>query len=379
MRPGSIVSLDRIKLYYPYFRGKDGKRSSLLMEAEWLIAYLLLCDVLVIPPREFILQPKLPENLNMVIRNSMLQHLFQTGQIVTASPRTTVRDFSDLLEYYHPASAHPFRQIDLMIYDRDEFYQRRVYTDHLIKHIELAKYCGESDKKAFISFLGARPNHPAVFQMIDSLAEELDANVIERLRLEALDSYFLAGALGNGAIMPPSLKNERSLIYNPFYSKSAIYNFKSQFEKMVRGNIQFCSPDIFLAAKKNLSVFRYRYYQLSEKYQLMYERIMKLVAAGQDRLKFPLIAIFAASAVAVSSVLGPLLSMKCVTETVGASIIITYLWKFLDKLLKITDRLAKSIIRLLERLGLFSEYKSDVIALMDEFQTSIRTIVVSSS
>jgi len=213
MKPGSILELKGIKLYFPFFRGKDQVSRSLGSEARWLVSYLLLCDTVVIPPREFLRPENVKANFKTIEQFGLIKDLFLNGDIIITSPRSQIRDVWDLCEYYDPHLPLPPNMTDVTIYDRDENFQRRTYAEHLKKHILSVNYYGESDRSDLFSFLEEIPDHPRVMAKLESLRSSLAPGVMERIKLEALDSYFLAGAKGNSAIMPPSRDQERSSMY----------------------------------------------------------------------------------------------------------------------------------------------------------------------
>ena len=124
MKPGSILDLKKVKIYYPFFKGKNGEMNSLKVESEWLVAYLLLCDVVMLPPREFLLRKIIKDNLKIANQQKLIRYLFQTGRVITASTKESIRDLKDLTEYYHPTEFIDVKDTDLYIYDRNEEYQR---------------------------------------------------------------------------------------------------------------------------------------------------------------------------------------------------------------------------------------------------------------
>lgn len=376
MKPGSILKLDRIKVYFPFFKGKDGNVQSLHTQGEWIASYLLLCDVVVIPPRAFFHEEHLSSNFEVLLRNRLLKHLFNAGHIVTASTQPSIRDLGDLLEYYHTSQVFWPKDLDMMIYDRDETYQRRIYSDYLKDHINSVHYYDDSAKSELTSFLDERPNHPTVIKKLDSLVMEMERPALNRLRLEAINAYFLGGAEGNAAIMPPSRDKERSLIYNPFYSKNALYNFKSRLESTISRNILSCSPSMFSSLRTNLMLFRYKYSKLSEQYQTNYLNIVKLLAKSKMYVDLPLVAIYAAAATTIACLLAPIIS-KNVFATMGAVFTVKFLWNSISKILRTTDKLSQAIVSLLKHLGVFSSYRREVSVILGEFESSVEEAIMA--
>lgn len=375
MKPGNILALNKIKIYFPFFMGKDRRVCSLLTEGDWLVSYLLLCDTVVLPPRAFLFKDIMQDNFEIISRSKLLKHLFETGQIVTASTKPSIRDIKDLLEYYHPKESPSKLDFDLFVYDRDEFYQRRLYSEHLKDRISSVQYYGESEKEALTKFLNTRPNHPAVLEKFRSLSSDIERPALERLRLEAMNAYFLGGAMGNNAIMPPSQDKERSLIYNPFYSKGSIQHFKSRIEDEISMNILSCPPKVFETIKSNLLLFRFKYFELSEKYQNNYFQVSKLLTKNKVYVDLPLVAVYAAAATTIASILSIVIS-KAILMTLGAVFVAEFLWKSISKVLGITDKLSKSIEALLKNAGIFSPYRREVSSLLGEFESAVKSVMM---
>ena len=169
--------------------------------------------------------------------------------------------------------------------------QRYVHTEYLKKHINSAQYYCDSDKSELINFLDERPNHPSVMKKFNSLGNDIERPCIERLNVESMNAYFLAGAEGNDAIMPPSTTTERSLIYNPFYSKNSLQHFRKRLEEIISNNILCCHPDRFEMIYSNLSLFRQKYYQISLEYQKSYNEVLNIFSYSRFQLEAPLVAI----------------------------------------------------------------------------------------
>ena len=355
--------------------GKDGRVCSLLTEGDWLVSYLLLCDTVVLPPRAFLFKDIMQDNFVIINRSSLLKYLFETGQIVTASTQPSIRDIKDLFEYYHPKKSPLKLNFDLFIYDRDESYQRCLYSEHLKNHISSVRYYEEGEKTALTTFLNTRPNHPAVLEMLRSLSSDIERPALERLRLEAMNAYFLGGAIGNNAIVPPSQNRERSLIYNPFYSKSSLQHFKSRIEDAIFTNILSCSPKAFEMIKSNLMFFRYKYFELSEKYQDNYFKVSKLLTKNKIYVDLPLVAVYGVAATAIASVLSLVIS-KDILMTLGAVFAAKFLWKSMSKVLGITDKLSKSIETLLKNVGMLTPYRREVSSLLGEFESAVKSVMM---
>lgn len=374
MKPDNILHLDKIKVYFPFFKGKNGKVHSLRTEGEWIVSYLILCDTVVIPPRAFFLKQNLEENCQISSNKRLLKHLFETGQIITTSTKSSIRDLRDLVEYYHPKWSMPKLDFDLFVYDRDEAYQRHIYAKYLKEHISTVQYYGDSEKIELTDFLNKWPNHTTVLEKLVSLTSDMESPVLERLNFEALNAYFLAGAEGNAAIMPPSRDKERSLIYNPFYSKTSLQHFKSRIEKTISRDILSCPPKLFDNIKINLLPFRYKYFQISKQYQDNYAKIVRLLKQNKVYVDMPLVAIYAAAATTIASIFS-LIITKDIFLTIGAVLVAKFLWKSILKVLKITDTLSKAIVSLLEHLGVFAPYRSEVSVLLEEFENSVKLIM----
>jgi hypothetical protein len=367
-----ILKLDNIKVYFPFFCGKDGKPYSLLTQGEWVAAYLLVCDLLVFPPREFLFKANIDDNLHALTKSRLLTHLLASGQFVTASTQSTIRDVKDLIEYYRPEITTA-ASLDFQIYTRDENFQRVVYTDHVKEHISFAKYYSDEDKASLIEFFSTRPNHIQIMSKISELGSCLTSPALERLKFEAYDGYFLAGAVGNGAIMPPSRHGERSLLYNQFYSKEAVSCFKKQIEEAWKRPITAINPSDFDKTRTALVPFRYKYKKFSEKYQQHYLEILNLFNKSGVSVDNPLILSYSTAATALASVLAMVITRDVLQSMTGV-FLARFTWNYANKALKITDNLSASIVTRLESMGILAPYRKDVVSILAELRSAVDTI-----
>ena len=75
MRLGDIRKVTDIKVYYPFFKTKHGSVGDMRTEYGRLLSYLVLCDVIVIPPREFIGGDNGKLNIESLSRGGLISEL----------------------------------------------------------------------------------------------------------------------------------------------------------------------------------------------------------------------------------------------------------------------------------------------------------------
>ena len=90
MKPGNILNLTSTKVYYPFFKGKDERIKDLNTEASFLLSYLIVTDIVVIPPREFLNSSNIKTNMEGIQKNKLLFSNFMNGSIVTSSTNSSI-------------------------------------------------------------------------------------------------------------------------------------------------------------------------------------------------------------------------------------------------------------------------------------------------
>ncbi|EFK06291.1 conserved hypothetical protein [delta proteobacterium NaphS2] len=245
-RINNIVELDKIKIYYPFFKSIRGHNSTLMAEKEWIIGYLLLCDVVVISPREFLLSANIKPNIKEVLKNNLLIDLFNTNRIITSSTDESICDLRGLIEHYQPSIKSSKNFFKMNVYYRDVEFQKSIHSEYLKNHISNVYYYDQREKDYFLRYLNDNPDQPQIEREIKSLKKDLHPAAFERLMIESKNGYFLGGARGNDCIMPPMGPKETFPIYNTFYSKSILRIFIEKFQKQLKRNIFECSPDMFI-------------------------------------------------------------------------------------------------------------------------------------
>ena len=366
----SILNLDKIKIYYPFFRDNRGLESSLLDELNYLVGYLLVVDVIVVPPRELIGGSYGAKNIETIKSSKLLSHLIRTGRIVTSSSSTMVRDTKDLIEYYSTMVLAP--PSEFWIYKRDSKIQKRSYSSHLTAHLDMAQYYSDSIKSELRHFLGSFPDHIGVMNKIKYLSNRMHPAEYERLKLEAFHGYFSGGSVGNGAIMPCMYSNDgKSSIYNPFYSKATISKFVLKLQSLRKKELHKVSVSELEKLFNNLRVFKIRYAELSKSYEHYYTKIAALLGRRSVSIKLPTDILY----VTVSLLIASLFVDSFTKEVFWGSFVAAYTakgaWSYIDKAFKITNYFTSKLQSYLKFTGLYDEFRKDLIELTEEFETRV--------
>lgn len=376
---GNILNLDKIKVSYPFLKDNRGNEKSLADELQYLVGYLLIADIVVVPPREFLGGTYGNRNINFVNKTKLLTHLINTGKIITTSSSLLVRDSIDLIEHYGIGK----QQYDLKfyIYERDSDLQKKAYRFHMQSHISNVKYYSNSIKHELVSFLNHSPDHLSVMKKINYLKKRTSRGNIYRLNLEASHAYFSGGSIGNGAIMPSMYTHDRKkiiythdgekLIYNPFYSKEVVNIFLYKIQVSLKKQFHKTPPHLADKILNNLQIFRLKYYELAKAYETFYTKILKLLEKGNAPIRRPTTFLYITVALAISGILSDFFTKEIIFDSVFAACSAKFFWAYLNKTMKITDCFSKQIQSYLKFTGMFDDFRGDLITLTEEFEYKV--------
>lgn len=367
---GDILNLNKIKVYYPFLNDNDGNKRSLSTELSFLIGYLLISDVIVVPPRSFFGGPFGINNVELCNKSKVLIHLINSGKIITTSSSTEIRDSFDLSEYYggfNTSSAAPLR-----MYRRDSRLQKEAYLNHFTNHIQEAQYYKSDIKKELLGFMSGLPDHPSVLLKIDSIKSEINLPEFERLRKEALHGYFSGGAVGNDAIMP-IMKNSdgKSVIYNPFYGKKTVAIFMTKIQHILNRELINMPVSHIDKVISNLAIFRIKYAKLVSSYQEYYLKITKLMEKNSISIRLPTDFLYVAVATTITAILADAFTAEILIGSAFLMYTAKGTWGYINRILKITDYFSKVLQRYLSCTGLYKEFRPDISELLDEFRESV--------
>lgn len=371
---GNILNVDKVKLYYPFLRDNRGVERSLFDEISYLVGYLLIVDVIVVPPRGLIGGSFGARNIEAAISSKLLSHLINTGRIVTTSSSSLVRDEKDLIEHY---STEPIKcPADIRIYERDSSIQKQSYISHLSSHLDIAQYYSDSIKTEIQLFLNGLPDHRNVMRKIDSLNREMHPAEYERLRLEAFHGYFSGGSIGNGAIMPCMYVNDgKNSIYNPFYSKECMSKFALKLQGSIRRELHKTPIHLLDKVFDNLRIFRIKYSEISQAYEKYYAKICSLLEKKSLSIKLPTDILYVCVALFIASMLSNVFTKEVLLGSAFAVYSTKGAWSYINRTMKITDFFTSKLQSYLEFTGLYSEFRKDIISLTEEFETSIKKAI----
>lgn len=371
---GNILNVDKVKIYYPFLRDNRGMERSLLDEIQYLVGYLLIVDVIVIPPRELIGGTFGAKNIATASSSRLLNHLMSTGRIVTTSSSSDVRDEKDLIEHY---SIEPIQGVaGLRIYERDSIIQKQSYISHLASHLEFAQYYSDSVKSDLRLFLSGLPDHPSVMRKIESINRELHPAEYQRLRLEAFHGYFSGGSIGNGAIMPCMYASDgKNSIYNPFYSKEAVARFSFKLQSFLKRELHKMPVHILDKIFDNLQIFKIRYVNLSKAYEKYYSKIAELLGKRSISIRLPTDILYVGVSLFIASMLSDVFTKEVFFGSVLAAYFAKGAYSYINRTMKITDYFTSKLESHFRFTGLYSEFRKDLVTLTEEFEASIEKAI----
>lgn len=371
---GNILNLDKIKVYYPFLRDNRGIERSLLDELQYLVEYLLIVDVVVIPPRGLIGGSFGSRNIETATSSKLLSYLLDTGRIVTTSSSLSVRDEKDLIDHYSTELIKG--TAGLRVYERDSEIQKKSYISHLVSHLEMAQYYPASVKSDLESFFSSLPDHPSVLRKIESINGDLHSAEYERLQLEAYHGYFSGGAIGNGAIMPCMYATDgKNSIYNPFYSKESVSKFSSKLQSVLRRELHKTPIRTLENILGNLQIFKIRYAELSNSYENYYSKIAEMLGKNSISIRLPTDFLYVGVALLIASLLSDVFTKEVFFGSVLAAYTAKGAYSYINRTMKITDYFTSKLQSYFRFTGLFDEFRKDLITLTEEFEASIEKAI----
>lgn len=368
----NILKVNSLKVYFPYLDDKAEHSHSLRSEMVWLLTYTLFSDCVICPPRSFFGAPHGIDNLAAIYGSRLLRELVESGVIISTATTDKVRDVGDLIERY--SGVHPKKPIELgmPIYLRSEPYQRNVSSDYMLNFIdsvdEIPRAMTEHLRKEFLG----RPDATQTNRILRTIELELPPPVYAAISRETANSYFFAGAVGNGAIMPPPTIGANSHIYNYMYSKKALAPFLIKTQQILKSSLLSVSPAQFLALRKNLDIFRHMYAELSNRCIAHYGEIISLLTRKYafSNVNAPIVIAQSLTATAIALATGYFFAAAA-ASVVGLYFIGKLSWETFSKALKINDRISAHLLKVLGKMGVLSEHQREVSEIMARFESSV--------
>lgn len=369
-----IRKLGGLNLYFPYLDSKQGEVFSIRSQLEWIVLSSLFVDRIIFPPRSIFSGRFALQNLADLHGIPLLRGLVECGILITTVTSSNIRDLPDLFERYSGLVSSPSQRCgaDFLLFSRDESFQRRVVTDYMFEKIQAASYLKLHEKVAIAKLLATQPNHSQLIGSIHDLFPLPASDALHHLTQEAMVGYFLGGAKGNAAIMPPPQANEAEhSSFDFFYSKNALSAFGNQLTKKLSKPIHQLSIHEVQKLKANLNVFRQKYNDLSIKHRELFSQVLASVSKSHPalRLRAPIITLQATVATAIGVALAPVFGAAAFGLTVAAK----WLWESISKGYKINDRVSDQVRLFLTRNHLLTPYHKDLLDLLDIFETSVNS------
>lgn len=371
MQP-DIRRLGGINLYFPFLDQKNGKIASLRQELDWIIAYTLLVDRILFPPRSLFSGKFSLQNLADLASISILKHLVDDGTFITTTTNRNTRDISDLFECYsHLHNIGKFPLSDFSIYSRNEEFQKKLASEYAVEKIKNIEEIDSFSKDRMIFIASKNQGHTDFTANINETISPENIDLKNKIMEILSSSYFYAGAKGNSAIMPP-VENEQSHdFYEFFYSKQMLYYFASEFKRAIGGPIHSVKYNKLCEARSNLAIFREQYFSASLKHRLFFNNINNLLSKKYPiaRIRAPILALQATAATSIGLALSPILG----AAAFGVAAAGKFAWEAVSKGYKINDRFSESMRKTLVKAKILSPYTKDILELLESYQKSINS------
>lgn len=371
-----IRKIDGLKLYFPYLDSKQGRVCSLRSQISWITLYSLFVDKIIFPPRSLFSGQFALQNLADLHSIPLLRSLVESGTLITTTTDNNVRDLPDLFERYSGLAAIPPYKFgsDFQFFSRDELFQRSVVSNYMFEKIRKAEYLESHEKISMAKLLATQPDHIQLIAAIQGMFFEHGSVASHELQQEAVVGYFLGGAKGNSAIMPPQHEENDYSFFDFFYSKSALLPFGNQLIKKLAKPLHQLSAQELRKIKTNLAVFRYKYNELSIKHRELFHEVLNTVSKSHPtfRLRAPIAALQATVAITIGLALSPIFG----AAAFGLAIATKWLWESISKGYKLNDKAVDQVRIYLTRTKLLKPYHKDLLELLDLFESSLSSAIM---
>ena len=363
-----------INIYYPYLDAKDGHIRSLNEELDWLIAYSLFADKLLFPPRSIFSGRYALQNLADLSSKPSLRSLVDTGALITTTTDPAIRDLRDLFDWYSGLpSTGSLRINHFPIYSRDEQFQRRVASEHVVERIARLDDTYSLDRHAVISIANEMPNHSVLVAKVSSAVEGVSLEATNEVSKILTDAYFLAGAKGNAAIVPPVIGAQSHEHFEYFYSKKMIGYFANLLQKALKRPLRLITPEELTQARTNLAIFREQYRVISVHHRACVQAVGTSLSKSHlgIRLRAPILFLHSTTATAIGLLMAQIFGLP---PFVGGSAY--YLgkfgWETVSKGYKINDRISDAMRKGLVKIRLQPPYTKDLLEVLESFDKGVK-------
>jgi hypothetical protein len=364
-----IRQLGGRNIYFPFLDDKLGVKESVRSNADWLVFYTFFADRVLLPPSAAFDGVNALSNLKMLRLIKPISVLAAEGAIVSTSSKQQVRDFRDLFEAYSGITAN--RNLfpsDILVFGRDEYFQRKIYSDHLAKRLPKKLSFSLSESRELLRILAEMPRHEDFETLARASVPRINSE-LSKFFIETRIAYFLGGAAGGNAITPPVWESDPHEHFDFFYSKNVLLPLKLDLERQVGNSLPLLEAKTLLRLRSNLRVFSEQYYRLSIKHKEAFN-IVATNIASESRLRIPLIMLQAAIATAISVALSPIFGLLATGVAIGAK----FVWESFSKSAKISERMTDQARSIVVRMGLMRPHEKELLEAIESFQKGVASV-----
>ena len=369
-----ISSLSGTKLYYPFLRSVNGVSSPMRPHIDSILAYLLLVDVVVLPPRDVLAQDFLNTNQKAIKKDPKLLDALINGSVVFTASHSGADDIGRMVEAYSPGrfSVQEINESPVLL--RDGSYQNEQYKLFIGRKIsELTDILSE-EKILLFDAIDRIQSHEG---FVSSISEtELSFVSKEAVSSIAIEGYRCGGAFGNTALMPPPTLDVSESFYNPFFSRPIAVWIVKRLEKIWRSNFAEIPAEKFQLLSQGLTIFHDLYRRYSEQHNDLNRRLFAAIQTQGTNWKFWSKLMTAMVGFAAGSLISTVINEDSITD----------FWRF--QALNLAASVAFSMTEIAERITsiIFRQVKDkfpsaqnryQIHRLLEEFDSTVRSTITT--
>jgi len=254
-----ISQIKAIKLYYPFLRDRN---ISIREQYKNILSYLLLTDVLILPPDHIFNEGVIYKNADFIKKNELIRESFKNGLIISTATDLSIRDYKDLIFERSKKENIKIPNFTIPLYYRNGIDQKKAYLNFFLKEFKIIEslFYEKQNIRDIVKLAKSNQGHYNFLKNIHRINfSEEERSLIEYTKQIAKIAYLKGGADGNHAIMPTVDSTNEYTFFNDYYSLRFVQQFAIRVSKHIKCDITELNFDKFFRLVETLKSFKDEY------------------------------------------------------------------------------------------------------------------------